>query len=104
VAQPAVEGDEPPTPTPAPAAPEAPAETGGLGNLLPTPTPISAGGTGAAPAEGDSLSRELGEAVGLDRLRTHFVNGVRISAAIFIGLAALLVGKRLFEWGWRKYS
>ena len=40
----------------------------------------------------------------MDRLRTQFVNGVRISAAVFIGLAALLVGKRLFEWVWRKYS
>jgi hypothetical protein len=50
------------------------------------------------------VTRELGEALALDRLRTQFMNGVRIAAAIFIGFGALILGKRLFEWVWRKYG
>ena len=51
VAQPRWKGDAPPTPTPAPAAPEAHAgQTGGLGNLLPTATPLGACGRGGCAA------------------------------------------------------
>lgn len=103
VTQPQVEGDAPtPTPTAIVAAGEA-GQVPAPGGLLPTATPIN-GGTGAdQPEPTDSLTRQLGESLSLERLRTQFFNGMRISAALLIGFAALLAGKRLFEWVWRKY-
>lgn len=104
VTQPQVEGDEP-TPTPAQVAVVDPGQTPSAGGLLPTPTPSS-----LIPAEatsvagGGGLTRELGEALSFQRLQTQFFNGIRISAALFIGLAAIVLGKRLFEWVWRRYS
>ena len=89
---------------PLPAAPEAPVRQAAWAIFCRRQRPWGPRARHAAPAEGNNLTRELGEAVGMDRLRTQFVNGVRISAAVFIGLAALLIGKRLFEWVWRKYS
>jgi hypothetical protein len=53
---------------------------------------------------GASVTDQLGESLGFERLRTQFFNGVRISAALFIGFAALLAGKKLFEWVWKKYG
>jgi len=101
VAQPQVEGDAP-TPTPAQAAVIEPAQTPALGALLPTPTP--SGVTPVATPAGGALTRELGEALSFQRLQTQFFNGIRISAAIFIGIAAIVFGKRIFEWAWRRYS
>jgi len=104
VTQPQIEGDVPPTPTPPPAAPadagQAPAE----GSLLPTATPDLNQVSAQGADEGDSLSRQLGESLGFQRLREQFFDGVRISAAIFVALLALVVGKRLFEWVWRRYG
>ena len=104
VTQPQVEGEEA-TPTPAAAAavevPPTPAPEGGL----PTATPLVQDAAAAGEVvESDALSRQLGEALGFERLRTQFFNGMRISAAIFIGFAALLAGKRLFEYMWRRYG
>jgi hypothetical protein len=101
VAQPQVEGD-PPTPTPAQVAVVDPGQTPALGALLPTPTP--SGLTSVATPAGGALTRELGEALSFQRLQTQFFNGIRISAAIFIGIAAIVFGKRIFEWVWRRYS
>ena len=105
VTQPQIEGDQPPTATPAAAAAVDAGPTPVGGGLLPTATPdlnqVSAAG---APAEGDSLTRQLGESLGFQRLREQFFNGVRVSAAIFVALLALVVGKRLFEWVWRRYG
>lgn len=98
VAQPQVEGDPP---TPAQVAVVDPAQTPALGALLPTPTP-SGERPATAPASG-GLTRELGEALSFQRLQTQFFNGIRISAAIFIGIAAIVVGKPIFEWAWRRY-
>jgi hypothetical protein len=103
VAQPVVEDDNAPTPTPAVVA-EGSA-------LLPTPTPLNGGdalalaqsNAAAAPAEEGSLTRQLGEALSVDRLQTQFFSGVRLSAALFIGFFAIYAGKRLFEWAWRRY-
>ncbi|HXF61413.1 MAG TPA: hypothetical protein VNK95_07340 [Caldilineaceae bacterium] len=53
---------------------------------------------------GGSVTRELGEALSLTRLRTHFFNGVRFSAALFLGVVALYAGKRLFDWVWGQFS
>ncbi len=113
VTQPQVEDDSAaPTLTPTPQAvaadtsvqPAAPAEPAAAGAaLLPTSTPAGQANAVAA-GQGDSVTQQLGESLGIERLRTQFFNGVRISAALFIGLAALLAGKRLFEWMWKKYG
>ena len=105
VTQPEIEGDAPPTATPLPASAADTGQTPAAGGLLPTATPdlnqVSAQGS---TAEGDSMSRQLGESLGFQRLREQFFNGVRISAAIFVALLALVVGKRVFEWVWRRYG
>lgn len=65
----------------------------------------TAGESPAVVAEpGDSVTRQLGEALSLNRLRRQFWNGVRFSAALFFGVAALYAGKRLFSWLWKQYS
>ena len=117
VTQPQVEDDasaQPATPTPAavavdPAAaavvdPNAPAtvDIAAGGALLPTATPL---GAQAATVEGEgNLTDQLSQELGFERLRTQFMNGIRITAALFIGIAALFAGKRLFEWVWKKYG
>ncbi len=101
VAQPQVEGD-PPTPTPAQVAVVDPGQTPALGALLPTPTP--AGSAPVATPAGGALTRELGEALSFQRLQTQVFNGIRISAAVFIAIGAIVFGKRIFEWVWRRYS
>lgn len=101
VVQPQVEGD-PPTPTPAEVALVESGQTPAAGQLLPTPTPAEP--ASIATPSGSALTRELGEALSFQRLRTQFFNGVRISAAIFIAIAAIFLGKRVFEWAWRRYG
>ena len=58
----------------------------------------------AAPAGSQSASRELGESLSINRLRSYFFNGIRYSAAFFIGVIALFGGKRLFDWAWMNYT
>jgi hypothetical protein len=106
VTQPQVEGDAPPTMTPTPAAvagdPAAPVDP----NAAALPTTGALFGSPEATVQnvgGASVTDQLGESLGIERLRTQFFNGVRISAALFIGLAALLAGKKVFEWAWKKY-
>lgn len=53
---------------------------------------------------GGSVTREIGEALSLNRLRNQFFNGMRISAALFLGVIALYGGKRLFDWVWTQFS
>jgi hypothetical protein len=109
VTQPQVEGDAPPTAAPTPAAAAAgdvaavaPAEAGAE---LPTPDPLlDAQEPAVQTVAGASVTDQLGESLGFERLRTQFFNGVRISAALFIGFVALLAGKKLFEWVWKKYG
>lgn len=50
-----------------------------------------------------SFTRDLGEAVALDRLRTFFLTGIRLSATLILGGVVLLAGKRLFGWLWTQY-
>lgn len=93
-----------------------------------TPAQVAAAGTTAAPAPagaaagatntltlaevttrtdgegGGSVTRELGEALSLNRLRTQFFNGMRFTAALFFGVVAIYAGKRLFDWVWKQYS
>lgn len=49
-------------------------------------------------AESSNLTRELGEAMSIERLRTQFFNGVRYSAALFLIIGLAFVGKRLLAW------
>ncbi|MCB0189386.1 MAG: hypothetical protein KDE31_34180 [Caldilineaceae bacterium] len=122
-----------PTPTPIPTATftPAPQPTVAVGQVNqpaldnpPTPTftpeavavaPSSENGEQAAVTElaaintddestGGSLTRELGEALSITRLRGQFFNGMRISAALFFGIIALYAGKRLFDWVWAQFS
>ncbi len=58
----------------------------------------------AAAAGSQSASRELGESLSINRLRSYFFNGIRYSAAFFIGVIALFGGKRLFDWAWMNYT
>lgn len=53
---------------------------------------------GAAESSGNSLTDELGAALSIQRLRTQFFRGVRISAAVFLLVVAIFAGKRLLEW------
>lgn len=110
VAQPVVEDDNAPTSTPAAVAAGDSGQGAAGGALLPTPTPLGGdaltlaqSSADAAPAEEGSLTRQLGEALSVDRLQTQFFSGVRLSAALFIGFFAIFAGKRLFEWAWRRY-
>jgi hypothetical protein len=64
----------------------------------------AAASTSVTATEEDSLTRQLGEALSLERLRTYCLNGVRIAAALFVGLGVLLFGKRLFEWVLRRFN
>lgn len=123
-----------PTPTPIPTATftPAPQPTPAVGAVaqpaldIPTPTPTAEvvavvaadpnagsaavtapGDTGTATASvdsGGSVTRELGEALSLNRLRDQFFNGMRISAALFLGVIALYGAKRLFDWAWTQFS
>lgn len=53
--------------------------------------------------ETSSFTRDLGEAVSIDRLRTFFFTGIRLSATLILGGVVLLAGKRLFGWFWTQY-
>lgn len=58
----------------------------------------------AAPVEvTNSFTRDLGEAVAVDRLRNFFFTGIRLSATLILGAIVLLAGKRLFGWFWTQY-
>jgi hypothetical protein len=60
--------------------------------------------TTRADGEGGSVTRDLGAALSLNRLRAQFFNGMRFTAALFFGVAAIYAGKRLFDWVWKQYS
>jgi len=71
--------------------------TGDTAGLFGTPE----AGTPQAPST--SFTRELGETVALDRLRSFFFSGMRLSATLILGGVVLLLGKRLFGWVWTQY-
>jgi hypothetical protein len=105
VTQPQVEGDaSAPTETPTPAAVAAADAAGGAAVEATAGTLLGAQESTVTTAAGASVTDQLGESLGFERLRTQFFDGVRISAALFIGFAALLAGKKLFEWVWKKYG
>jgi hypothetical protein len=113
VAQPTVEGGAPDA-APAPDVEASPAEGGeqdavalaepGAAEAVTTPATLAEVTERSAAAGQGSVTRELGEALSPGRLRTQFLNGVRFSAALFLGVVAIYAGKRLFDWAWRQYS
>lgn len=58
----------------------------------------------SAPQEvSTGFTRELGEAVAVDRLRGFFFTGMRASAILILGSIVLLAGRRLVSWVWTQY-
>ncbi len=104
VEQPALE----PTPTPTEAAAVAQAAPPASDQQQPAQEVAGASeAVAAAPSDAPastSVTRELGEALSLTRLRSEFLNGVRLSAALMLGVLALYSGKRLFSWVWTQFS
>jgi hypothetical protein len=118
-----------PQPTPVVGAVQQPQVEGELAVPTATPAPVTAVDTGAtttntgaldgadqAPAlsaivapteagasESAGIAGDLGEALAFEKLRARFWSGVRYSAAICIGILALLGGKRLFGWAWTQF-
>jgi len=117
VAQPAVEGEQPlSTPTVAVAVAagtdggQSGDTTGGVAVDGGAAAPVAVAGsnvavdtTNTSDEATDSLGRDLGEALSLDRLRTRFVGGVRLSAALALAAFAIFAGKRIFSWAWTRY-
>lgn len=105
--RPLLEGDAPPTPEPVPIAnvPSSPDQAqagdaqGADANVAFEPAQSSAN----ADVATGSFTRQLGEAVALERLRTYFVTGMRFSATLILGVVALIAGKRIFGWIWTQY-
>jgi hypothetical protein len=95
--------DAPPTPTPTVAAVAVVPNTGDTASQPVTTTLAAVTNVNSSATEG-SLTRELGEALSINRLRSQFFNGMRISAALFLGVIALYAGKRLFDWVWTQFS
>jgi hypothetical protein len=117
-----------PAPQPTPivgqvAQPALPGQPTATSNSLLVPTAAPPAADGAAPAgsgeasavtfqesdnaasvvETSSFTRQLGETVALDRLRTRFVTGMQFSAMLILAVVALLAGKRIFVWVWTQY-
>jgi hypothetical protein len=101
VAQPAL--DSPPTATPSVAEVAALPNTGATSGQPVTTTLAATTNVDSGAAEG-SVTRELGEALSINRLRGQFFGGMRVSAALFLGVIALYAGKRLFDWVWTQFS
>lgn len=104
-------------PTPTPATPAAIALAPVDPNAVATPVPAvavvagdlapdqaSSAGAAVEPETITSSTRELGEALSVDRLRTQFVRGMRFSAALLLVAVALYSGKRVFDWARRRYG
>lgn len=51
----------------------------------------------------NSFTRQLGEAIAIERLREYFATGMRFSAALILGIALLFAGKWAFRWVWTQY-
>lgn len=106
VTQPQVEGDVPlPTPTTVGAA-EVISGSASMGNVADGENADTLFATTAASAPQEattSFTRELGEAVALNRLRSFFFTGMRVSAILILGSVILLAGRRLFSWVWTQY-
>lgn len=105
VTQPQVEGDVPlPTPTTAAAAViSGSASAGNVTGGDNADTLFETTSTSDAQEVTTSFTRELGEAVALNRLRSFFFTGMRVSAILILGSVILLAGRRIFSWVWTQY-
>lgn len=104
VTQPQVEGEAPlPTPTIAGAAASSGGVSVGNGAGDNADTLFATTSTAAPQEVTTSFTRELGEAVALNRLRSFFFTGMRVSAILILGGVILLAGRRLFSWVWTQY-
>ena len=105
VTQPRVEGDIPlPTPTTAASAVISGSASAGNAADGDNADTLFATASNAAPQEATtSFTRELGEAVALNRLRSFFFTGMRVSAILILGSVILLAGRRIFSWVWTQY-
>ncbi len=72
------------------------------GDLAPSQASAAAASVQATPAT--SSTRQLGEALSLDRLREQLYRGMRFSAALFLLALAAYGGKRVFDWARRRYG
>ncbi|MEZ4661256.1 MAG: hypothetical protein R2911_27215 [Caldilineaceae bacterium] len=102
VAQPQV-GDAAPTNTPPPAEAAVSAEPAQSNEIVADAAQEAAADASAAdnagpPAEVNSLTRQLGEALSIERLREQFFYGVRLSAALFTLIALLFLAKWILSW------
>lgn len=105
---------EPPTPTPAAQVvadagaallAEPAAEAGASGSEIAAETgALVESAANSEESAGGSVTRQLGEALSINRLRGAFLNGIRISAALFLGVIAIYGGKRLFDWVWTQFA
>jgi hypothetical protein len=113
VAQPPLGG--PSTPTPEAVAAVQPGQNSAQGtaggdiaaNLAPpggSTQSLASVTSGGSTGTTSNVTRELGEALSVNRLRAQFFMGMRISAAIFLLALALYAGKRLFGWIWTQFS
>jgi hypothetical protein len=68
------------------------------------PAQPSSVGAIVEPDTSANSTRQLGEALSINRLREQFYRGVRISAAIFLVALALYGGKFVFGWARRHYG
>jgi hypothetical protein len=110
VQQPQVEGEQPVAAPPASAevaAADANAQPAPASAEAATSEPVALGSTNLgsteAASEDGGLTRELGQALAFEKLRTQFWNGVRYSAVLCLGILALFGGKRLFDWVWTQF-
>ncbi|MBX3010141.1 MAG: hypothetical protein KF832_01495 [Caldilineaceae bacterium] len=108
VTQPQVEGDTPTATETTVSLVAAVTSTAGLTDTVASTGSVdSLFNTGQSSTEplaaNTSFTRELGEAVALDRLRSFFLTGIRLSATLILGGVVLLIGKRLFGWVWTQY-
>lgn len=93
-----------PTPTEAVAAAEAAAPDSTQSEPVQVAGVSEGAADPAAASANTSVTRELGEALSISNLRTDFLNGVRVSAALMFGVLALYGSKRLFSWVWTQFS
>ncbi|MEZ4706941.1 MAG: hypothetical protein R3A44_07045 [Caldilineaceae bacterium] len=106
VAQPQV-GDAAPVNTPPPAEVAVAAEPAQGSEIVADTAQDTAQDTAAAapnaenaapPEEVNSITRQLGEALSIQRLREQFLYGVRLSAALFTLIALVFLAKWVLSW------
>lgn len=97
--------DQAATPTPPPAAaPVDPNAAPALAGDLAAGQASGAAGTVVNTTTTSNATRELGQALSMDRLRIEFMRGVRVTAALFLVAVAIFAGKRTFTWARRRYG